>query len=214
MRSKHPLALLLGLALTLPAVPAEAVPPFIRHEGLFLDEDGLPRLGDTQVQFSLWDAPTDGELLWRETRDISLTDGYYSVAFGELESLERVFDEEVTYLGISVDGEPEYDPRQRMGSVPYALIADNVTVYGVHVAGGSIPAPIVDITSKTGGAVFSPGDVEGLAYVFQRIDEMQETRIEKTSSEAIDDYAPWALAAIGLLAAALLASFGLRYTPW
>ncbi len=127
MRSKHPLALLLGLALTLPAVPAEAVPPFIRHEGLFLDEDGLPRLGDTQVQFSLWDAPTDGELLWRETRDISLTDGYYSVAFGELESLERVFDEEVTYLGISVDGEPEYDPRQRMGSVPYALIADNVT---------------------------------------------------------------------------------------
>jgi Ca-activated chloride channel family protein len=94
------------------------------------------------------------------------------------------------------------------------LIADNVTVYGVHVAGGSIPAPIVDITSKTGGAVFSPGDVEGLAYVFQRIDEMQETRIEKTSSEAIDDYGPWTLAAMALLAGTLLASFGLRYNPW
>ena len=94
------------------------------------------------------------------------------------------------------------------------LIADNITVYGVHVAGGNVPAPIVDITSKTGGAVFSPGDVEGLKYVFQRIDEMQETRIEKTSSEAIDDYGPWILAALALLAGAVLASFGLRYTPW
>jgi len=94
------------------------------------------------------------------------------------------------------------------------LVADNVTVYGIHIGGSTVPAPIVDITSKTGGAVFSPGDVEGLSYVFQRIDEMQETRIEKTSSEAIDDYGPWTLAALGLLAGAVLASFGLRYTPW
>jgi Ca-activated chloride channel family protein len=94
------------------------------------------------------------------------------------------------------------------------LLADNISVYGVHVGGSSVPPPIVDITSRTGGAVFNPGDTQALGSVFQRIDEMQETRIEKTSSEAIDDYAPWSTAALGLLAAALLASFGLRYTPW
>ena len=102
----------------------------------------------------------------------------------------------------------------RADDLVHDLLADNITVYGVHVGGSTVPAPIVDITSRTGGAVFNPGDTQALGYVFQRIDEMQETRIEKTSSEAIDDYAPWALAAIGLLAAALLASFGLRYTPW
>ena len=94
------------------------------------------------------------------------------------------------------------------------LLADNISVYGVHVGGSSVPAPIVDITSRTGGAVFNPGDTQALESVFKRIDEMQETRIEKTSSEAIDNYAPWSIAALGLLAAALLASLGLRYTPW
>ncbi len=94
------------------------------------------------------------------------------------------------------------------------LIADNITVYAVHVAGGNVPAPIVDITSRTGGAIFNPGDPEGLKYVFASIDEMQETRVEKTSSEAIDDYAPWTAASLALLAFMLLAAFGLRYTPW
>ncbi len=102
----------------------------------------------------------------------------------------------------------------RADDLVHELLEDNITVYGVHVGGSTVPAPIVDITSRTGGAVFNPGDTQALGYVFQRIDEMQETRIEKTSSEAIDDYAPWTLAAIGLLLAALLASFGLRYTPW
>jgi len=102
----------------------------------------------------------------------------------------------------------------RADEIVHDMLADNITVYGVHVGGSSVPAPIVDITTRTGGAVFNPGDVQGLSYVFQRIDEMQETRIEKTSSEAIDDYAPWTLAALVLFACALLASFGLRYTPW
>ena len=102
----------------------------------------------------------------------------------------------------------------RAGEITAKLIEDGITVYAVHVAGTSPPNEIVDITSMTGGHVFSPGDVAGLDAVFQRIDEMQLTRIEKVASEAIDDYPPWALASLGLLAGSLLAAFGLRYTPW
>jgi Ca-activated chloride channel family protein len=94
------------------------------------------------------------------------------------------------------------------------LMDDDITVYAVHIASSSPQDEIVDITSRTGGAVFSPGDVAGLDAVFQRIDEMQLTRIEKVASEAIDDYPPWILASLGVLAGSLLAAFGLRYSPW
>ncbi len=94
------------------------------------------------------------------------------------------------------------------------LREDGICVYAVHIAEDSPPDPIVNITSLTGGEVFNPGDPSGLAAVFQRIDEMQETRVEKVQAEPIDDYEPWAHAALAVLGTALVALFGLRFTPW
>jgi Ca-activated chloride channel family protein len=95
-----------------------------------------------------------------------------------------------------------------------ALADDNINVYAVHIEESAAPDSIVTITSITGGEVFNPGDSDGLRAVFQRIDEMQETQIEKASAEAVDHYLPWCQAAGGVLAAALLALFGLRSNPW
>ncbi|MEW6073453.1 MAG: vWA domain-containing protein [Planctomycetota bacterium] len=94
------------------------------------------------------------------------------------------------------------------------LRADGVVVYAVHIATGRAPEPIVNITSLTGGEIFQPGDVEGLRRVFQRIDEMQETRLEKSTAEAVDHYGPLATSALIVLAVLLLVAFGLRTTPW
>jgi Ca-activated chloride channel family protein len=91
---------------------------------------------------------------------------------------------------------------------------DGISVYGVHIADSEPPEEIVNITSFTGGDVFNPGDREGLGRVFQAIDAMQETRIEKVSAEAVDNYPPWAELALGVLGIALLTWFGLRSTPW
>lgn len=94
------------------------------------------------------------------------------------------------------------------------LKADNIVVYAVHISSGSIPDPIVNITSRTGGEVFNPGDPGALQRVFARIDAMQATRLEKISAESLDDFGPFCLAALALLGVHLLALFGLRYTPW
>jgi len=91
---------------------------------------------------------------------------------------------------------------------------DNVVVYAVHISSSGPPDPIVNITSITGGDVFNPGDPDGLRNVFQRIDEMQETRIEKARAEAVDDYLPWSKLGLVVLGVGVLALFGLRYTPW
>ena len=59
------------------------------------------------------------------------------------------------------------------------LKQDGIAVYSVHIGAGAPPDPIVTITAKTGGEVFQPGDEEGLRHVFESIDQMQETRMEK-----------------------------------
>ncbi|MFT7484713.1 MAG: Ca-activated chloride channel family protein [Candidatus Paceibacteria bacterium] len=105
-----------------------------------------------------------------------------------------------------------YDGRDK--EIARTLIADGIRVYAVHIAESSLPDSIVNITALTGGEVFTPGDRDALKRVFQRIDEMQETRLEKISAEAVDDYGPYARAALWLLLGSVLALFGLRYTPW
>ena len=91
---------------------------------------------------------------------------------------------------------------------------DNIIVYAVHIADSEIPAPIVNITALTGGEVFNPGDPEALKIVFKRIDDMQETRLEKTSAETMDDFFPYCVVGLSMLGLSLLSLLGLRYTPW
>ena len=94
------------------------------------------------------------------------------------------------------------------------LRQERISVYTVHIGEGAIPDEVVRIAAETGGEAFKPDDPGSLERVFARIDQMQRTRLEKTRAEASDDFAPWSLAGLGLLLLALLAAFGLRYTPW
>jgi len=91
---------------------------------------------------------------------------------------------------------------------------ERIVVHAVHIANSEAPESVVNITSYTGGSVFVPGDPAALAHVFQSIDAMQQTRIEKVAAETVDDYAGFSTWALGFLAASALALFGLRYTPW
>jgi Ca-activated chloride channel family protein len=94
------------------------------------------------------------------------------------------------------------------------LAADNITVFTVHIAEGAIPDEVVRIATMTGGEAFKPEDEGGLDSIFARIDAMSKAKLEKSQAEASDDYVPWCIAALASLLAFLLASFGLRYTPW
>lgn len=89
-----------------------------------------------------------------------------------------------------------------------------IVVYAVHIADSEVPGPIVNITAETGGEVFEPGDREALARVFQRIDEMQQTKVEKVVEEASDRFRPYCYAGLALLGVLCLTRFGFRYTPW
>lgn len=94
------------------------------------------------------------------------------------------------------------------------LVKDRIVLFAIHVADGDVPGPIVNLSHLTGGEVFEAGDPDGLREIFHKIDSMQKTRLERSSPERQDFFAPVsgaALACLGLFVASL---FGLRYTPW
>jgi Ca-activated chloride channel family protein len=102
----------------------------------------------------------------------------------------------------------------RDAEIAQALKRDKIAVYAIHISDQRVPEEIANITTMTGGEVFPVDDPESLKVVFQRIDAMRETKLEKTASELLDDFAPSCIVGLSLLALTGCAHFGLRYTPW
>ncbi|CAN5917060.1 hypothetical protein BH23PLA1_BH23PLA1_36960 [soil metagenome] len=98
--------------------------------------------------------------------------------------------------------------------VAQALRAENIVLYAIHAAEEEIPAEVINVAAYTGGQAFEADDTEALRAVFERIDAMQETRLERTSPETMDNFPPYCVAALSILGACGGAMFGLRYTPW
>jgi Ca-activated chloride channel family protein len=98
--------------------------------------------------------------------------------------------------------------------IAQTLKKSNITVYSIHISQSPPPEAIVNVTQMTGGEVFPVDDPGALQAVFQRIDAMRETKLEKTTSELLDDFVPACIAGLSLLTLSGCALFGLRYTPW
>jgi Ca-activated chloride channel family protein len=96
------------------------------------------------------------------------------------------------------------------------LKAANIVVYAVIIPGDveRVQDEIVNITQLTGGEAFLAGDPEAMHTIFKRIDQMKQTRVEKTIGETLDDFRVWCLAGLSLAGVGLTSLFGLRYTPW
>ena len=90
----------------------------------------------------------------------------------------------------------------------------DVTVYAIHVGGGSAPSQIYDVVAQCGGRVFAAEDTHGLNSVFEAIDRMEPARQRPSAPRPAPWFQPLAFAGLILLVLHLLASFGLRHTPW
>ena len=99
-------------------------------------------------------------------------------------------------------------------AVAKTLRQNQIVVYAIHIGTGAPPPPIATITGLTGGEIFPVGEPEALQVVFQKIDAMRATKLEKTVPETLDHFAPICLAGLSLLGLSGSALYGLRYTPW
>jgi len=117
-RALRACAVILGIAFSF-ACGAQA-PRTIGYQGYLTTTGGVPVSATVAMAFSLYDVPSGGAPLWTEMRPVEVNNGSYSVQLGEFAPLSLPFDRPY-YLGVTVEGDAEMAPRQRMAAAPYVL---------------------------------------------------------------------------------------------
>ena len=130
----------------------DSVPGVFNYQGVLRDSDGnLLTNGDYKMTFRIYESMTAATASWEETHDgVAVRSGRFGVTMGYSNTIaSNVFATSAdAFVGVTVDGFAEMQPRLRLASVPYALHAENsydgVPVGGVidwWPANGSTPIP-------------------------------------------------------------------------
>lgn len=116
---------LLVVAALLSVVAFAGVPNRLAYQGRLTKADGSPESGVVNVVFSIFD--TSNAKLWSETQVLALTSGYYATVLGDLNPIPAsAFDGSERELELTI-GDTVLAPRQRINSVPYAMLAGAVS---------------------------------------------------------------------------------------
>ncbi len=101
-----------------------SVPLLLGMQGRLVASNGAPMTGVKTLSFNLYAAPTEGTALWSESQTLALTNGFYAAFLGAVTGLDAsLFNGKTLYVGVTVDG-TELLPRQQIGTVAYALVAN------------------------------------------------------------------------------------------
>jgi len=122
------IGILAASAALCPALASAQVPQTLVHQGRLFDAAGMPLAGRQSITYRIYDAASGGMLLWSETNMVTLDEGFFSVQLGGMTPFgASVFNGSSRFLAVAVGSDPEMTPREAVGSVPYALLAGNVT---------------------------------------------------------------------------------------
>ena len=114
------------------------VPPYISYQGVLTDADGqaMPD-GMYDLMLRLYDVSSEGTPIWEDIRQVTVTRGIFNTYLGPFEfEFDRIY-----WLGISVDIQPELEPRTPLVSVPFSLTARTVqdsAITTMKLAPGSV----------------------------------------------------------------------------
>ena len=125
---------LIGTCLTIvtatliaPVSGAAAVPNTVMLQGRLFDLEDRPQTALTAVYVSLYSSETGGTAVWTEKANVNFVDGYFSVELGRGSPLTPSALDGPRFVGIKVGDDAELAPRLPLASVPYAIVAGDVT---------------------------------------------------------------------------------------
>ncbi len=127
MKLKSLLVVAVLVTVALPATAVAEVPGYFPVQAFLTDSEGIPLDGAVDLDFTIYDAETDGEVVFTESHRLRAEAGAFTAYLGENNELDlsifSTYDQ--LFLGVSVDGGPELEPRQRLATVPYAAHAQS-----------------------------------------------------------------------------------------
>jgi hypothetical protein len=168
---------------SLPVAARGAVPAPLTHEGRLLDADGQPVTTNQVFTYKIYDAATDGNVLWTETLTVPVDQGYFAVRLGLMSPIsDALLIGGDRFLGIQVGTDAEMIPRELLSSVPYARVAGEVSG-DIHPSSVSIastpvisaagnwvgPAPLKVSDCKTVDSACGSGTYNQPTYFLDRV---------------------------------------------
>jgi hypothetical protein len=117
------------------------IPPLMNYQGVLTDAGGaaLPD-GAYDITFRLYPEEFAESPIWEESKPVPVIKGIFNVILGETIPLEMPF-EGMLWLGISVEGEAELEPRIPLVSSPYCFNARTVqdsAITTMKIANGAV----------------------------------------------------------------------------
>lgn len=138
---------------------AKDVPRVILHQGYLTDTSGGPVNGSVNMSFGIYDVESGGSpLIEEDIGSVEVKDGFYVLEIGKTINLMSIFaDKYDLFLEVRINNEA-LQPRQRIGSVPFAFTAYDV-VGDIHPVSISIgDTKIIDENGRwVGDASSIPG---------------------------------------------------------
>lgn len=121
------------------------VPQKMSIQGILTDDFGEAYPDDVYtLNFRLYNQEFGGVVAWQESQDVESRSGLFNALLGEINPLDIPFDRPY-FLGITVDGGQELEPRIELAATPYSLIARTVAPGGIQP--GALSENSVDVNN-------------------------------------------------------------------
>lgn len=150
---------------TVPIASSQTVPPMINYQGRLVNSNGVPlATGDYELRFRIWDAATNGNLLWGPQvfngqsgpgygSLVPVVQGYFNVILGPSDtnglSISSAFSNTNRFIEIQVGANPPLSPRQQVLTAPYAFRASHADTAS-SVVGATTTGPLNLYVSTNG----------------------------------------------------------------
>ena len=135
-----------------------AVPHQLTQQGRLLDTDGIPLEGIQSVEFRLYNDPFSGSLMWSESQNIQMNNGFYAVILGGDVNNNPLDDQllmnNTLFLEIEIEGTGPLNPRKPIHATPYTRISQkSVALEGGQVNASDIQVNGVSVIDSNGSWV-------------------------------------------------------------
>jgi len=110
--------------------------------------------GAYKIAFSIYDVPTGGTAIWTETYDaLQVKGSAFHVLLGSVNPIgASIFGSAERFLGVKLATDPELSPRQKIASVPYAMVAEKAANADVAQ---TVPDGVIATSKLADGGVTS-----------------------------------------------------------
>jgi hypothetical protein len=115
----------------LTAVTAVAQSPLVISYQAYCQDGDRPVMGVHDVHIAWYDRGYGGQPVHRETHRVTIEKGLINLSLGSVAGLPTaLIHAGEAWIGMSIDDGVEFEPRTRLVTVPYAMIADTARVAG------------------------------------------------------------------------------------